>query len=328
MREGRMRTHFYAILLSALVALGSPAGVYGVNITRCDDVCDSNCTVQEPLNCCSSLLPQCDGLGPIVVSNGADLNLNGKTINCYCGTTTCVGGSNNNAECAGPSDCDSGVCQNATGCSECGTAIRIDSNSSTIKNVGSVVGTIKGSFATGVDCQSKTSSGVTGIRFEDLGAIGLLNCAQVDGNVMIGGEGTAIKSSGVADSDYIRDNYIAGWYGTGVYRSGNKDVSVDHNMIVMESRTTRTTFFEGIHINTFETWGTAQEIKANILHGVGFIEDPECFFCLFNPLVVAEGPAWSDVVAEDNICDPAVAACGQCIAEGLCREVEAPYELP
>ena len=249
--------------LFVIAIASAPTWASAAAITRCDTPCNANCTLGKNLRCCSDA-QLCDGAGPITLNNGADLDLSGFSVTCYCGTTTCIGGTNNNAECTMSSECPGGgSCGNDTGCTTCDGLVTMTDSSSLVKNTGTASAKFTGAAAPAIKCNSKSSSRVTGVRFESINGDGVVNCAKVDENVFIfgNGTGTAIKSGGVASSDFTRDNYIESWT-KGIVITGSQPLTVENNFVSMP---TSGTGVVGIDVSGIS--GSGLVLRNNVIFG-------------------------------------------------------------
>ncbi len=256
-----MRFRASAALMFLLAAIALPPAAHA--ITACNVTCNSNCSLEDDLKCCSDA-ELCDGAGPIVLANGADLDLAGHTLHCYCGTKTCIGGGNNNVECSVTSECPGGTCGNDTGCTDCDGLVSMSDSNSIVKNTGGAAALISGNptntTTKGVKCNSKTGSRVTGVRLQNIAGDAALNCAKVDENLFLPGavSGTAIRTSGVASSDFIRDNYIEGWT-TGIVVTGTQPLTVENNFVSMRAAGT------GVDVSGYAASGLT--VRNNIVTG-------------------------------------------------------------
>ena len=274
-------------------------------VTSCDASCSSvNCELGRDLQCCANSNVCPDGSGPITLANGKNLDLDGNSIECFCGTLTCNGGSNNNALCFVASDCPGGSCENQTGCTTCGAAVTIQGSGSQVLNGAPEQGTIFGPWSPAVDCDGNSGTRVQKVTFVGIAGNGAVDCAQVDQNVFQGGGGTAIVTSGIADSDYIRDNHVDD-YPTGILVTGTKGVRVDHNLVSL--RRSDSSGIAGIDVS--EATSTGLEVDHNVIMGVGTL-----------PI---DGNA-SGVFTE-NYCNPLSAECASCTK---CATPTPPFEQP
>jgi hypothetical protein len=188
----------------------------------------------------------------------------------------------------------------------------MDGGSSAVKNTASTDSTIRGNFGMGVDCQSTSSSQVMGIGIKISGSgnvVGINNCAKVKENVVTyegDGLGTfGIWTEGVANSDYIRDNYLDKWV-LGIFLYTDTGGSVDHNFVYLRDDST-------VGIGLPASVVSTLEVERNIIVGG---EDQ----------LMVWGNATSSI--EGNLCDPGNDGCAECIDDGYCDEPTAPFTLP
>jgi hypothetical protein len=188
-----------AVGFAAGVALFTSPAAAVVLVTDCTATCSSNCELQSDLSC--------NGKNGITLNSGADLEMAGHTLSC---TSNCPA-----------------------------AAVTIGASGSIVHNdAGNAVGVeggIDGSFTVGVNCASKSGSTVRGIRVENVGYVGTENCAKVQDSILIG-PGTAwtgaIYTTGVSNTDYIRNNYIENW-DIGISVGGSNDNEIANNQIVV-----------------------------------------------------------------------------------------------
>ncbi len=181
-----------AVLLLALAAPGTgEAAVYLIyNCSPTHASPNTNAKLANDITCDPSL-----GHVGITLNSGADLDMNGKTLNCASGQT-------------------------------CSAAVRI----SHVNSVVSGAGTIAGSFAKVVDCAAKQGSRVTGIKFDGNTDDGIYDCAHVDRNVLIG-ETAALRAVTTRSAiPNINNNYIDGFDDGVLYTGPVGSGSVIHNL--------------------------------------------------------------------------------------------------
>jgi hypothetical protein len=173
----------------ALLTYGSPADA--ANISTCTETCSSNCTLTQNVTCEFE-----DG---IVLTSGADLDLNGYQISC-----------NHN-------------------CPQ--SAVKIAGSGSVVKSLNGP-GYITGGFTYQVNCQAYATSEITGIQINAFHH-GLKDCARVHNNLIQGGRGSGsigVSTTGVANTDYIRDNWIEE-FETAILANTAHDLDIEHNQI-------------------------------------------------------------------------------------------------
>lgn len=303
-----MSSRWRSLVLAILaIPISHPEPARAVDlVTRCDAVCTANCQLDDDLKCCSDA-ELCKGLGPIQLQNGADLDLNGKTLRCYCGTTTCIGGTNNNVECTEASQCPGGTCGNDTGCSACSSLVLMTSANAVVKDTSNGVGRITGNATAAIDCDQKSGSRVTGVTLELLPHTGILDCAKVDENYVMGdyfgADGNGIATAGVASTDFIRDNFVDN-FNVGILVSGTAAATVETNFVSMRRYASSYTGVYGIDVQPFT--GSGLIVRNNVImgsQGTGYRSDP-------------------GATDTNNSCDPANATPGNCSAP------TAPYALP
>lgn len=206
----------------------------------CNFDCASNCQLDTDVRCCANALlcPQGTGAGRVELQGGADLNLNGKKLECFCGQTTCNGGTNNNALCSTNSQCPGGTCTDSTGCTSCsGPAVTMTGNSSVVRNTAPGTGGIIGPWTYGVSCAGKSASEVSGILVAGIRRFAIDQCAHADNNTVIAGaqDGSlsqiGIIGGAIANSDTITSNYVSGFDSYGIIVSGTKTAEVARNIV-------------------------------------------------------------------------------------------------
>jgi hypothetical protein len=309
-----------SFLLTALVAsmLVTAPLVYAADVNECSDTCTGGtCKVSAPngvLRCCVNQ-GLCDGQGPITLSGGGDLDLDGHTIECACGKMFC---STSAQECNVDSDCPSSqTCTLDPQCDTCGyEAVVMTANGSQVKDTGDG-GRITGLFgevpSSGVviDCDLKSSSSVQGITIDGFNLTAVYNCATVSENVIVG-KGAAlnggVRTSGVANSDAIRDNHISNAGVAIILLEGTAGISVDHNLIQMNG--------EGVGISSSNT-GAGLEVFSNVVLG-----DAGAFGATIS------GASGTSSKFSANYCDLATESCQDCVAEGFCDMPIAPFLFP
>ena len=294
------------VVLGWVVAYTSVARA--VDVESCDEECTANCELVRSMKCCSDSVLCPDGLGPITLKNGKNLDLKGHDLECFCGVKTCNGGPNNNVPCEeSPAICGAFSCENQTGCTTCGTGVTMEANSSQVVNSASTEAKVFGAWTPAVECNGHSATRVKEITFVGLAGNGVVDCAKVDQNVFQNGAGAAIKTGGVADSDFIRDNYVDD-FPTGIEVTGTKEVSVDHNLVWL--RRSDATGIAGIDVSGATAAGL--QVADNLIGGTG------------SPPI--DGNAVSSFAA--NFCDPSNDDCAACIAAPYCTAPDAPFELP
>ena len=260
-------------LVLGLCVLAAPVQAQQV-VTGCPFTCTSDCELQSDV--------VCFGQSAIILSGGADLDLNGHTIDCF--------------EFPGV---------------PCHSAVAIVNANSEIADSGSPKGAITGRFDIAIDCLGKKNSRVVGVRISDADT-GLLNCAQMVGNVIttihdpILSISAGIYTGTVPNStNYIKGNYLQG-YIRGMLVSGPKPVTVAGNTIVL-GRTAQTANIVGISVAGSSSSGTVVE------HNSVIGTDP------INPIVGNLTATFTD-----NRCDTTNSKCANCIADGYCVEPRVP----
>jgi hypothetical protein len=287
---------FRATLSAGLIVLALATSAAAVQIvSHCSDTCTTDCLLAANLQCCPlGANPNCDGTGPITLTNGADLDLNGFTIECQ----------------------GDGVTPGST-CNY--DAVTMTSSGSVVKSSATATeGKITGLFVGGVDCQLKTQSRVTGIHFEGLATKGnpnnydVENCAQVDKNVFFGNHdgistgGAAIYSYGVANNDQIYDNYVQNFF-IGIETPTELGIKVDHNIVVTTGPNTA--------IGIDSSYGTSSTIDVN--HNV--IRGP------FDSGVAILGSGFSTHFTQNHCEHANTTGCSFCITHGWCAPFKAPF---
>ena len=256
MRENCMTVR---IVVSVVILVGATfSTAFGYDFQDCTETCNTNCRLIANVDCINA-----DG---IILSGGADLDMNGKTISCS-------------------SNCPA-------------AAVKIAAGSSSVKNTGGGTPTITGAFTYGVNCQNQSTSEVLGIYFEDIGGTAIKDCAKVSNNVVLGdlqGGTIGIGSTGVANSDYVRDNYVEG-VSIGIAAVTSKNVLIEENQIVLRDMTGGAS---EIGINTGVLSGSP---TITITHN-GFAGDAT----LAQYIAGTTG-----VTATENFCDPDSAMCQSC----------------
>jgi hypothetical protein len=199
-------------------------------------------------------------------------------------------------------------CGEATTCNY--PAITITGTGSVIQNLVSAESSIGGPFTKGVKCDNLSGSTVSGLRFEGISEQAIKDCAKAEKNVLFdgGGSGAAIDTSGVAGTDFIRNNYISGW-NQGIRVTGNQGVSVTDNLIIQRDGDAR-------GINVGDATSSSLEVKNNFAMGIGRALDS----------LPIEGNNTASF--SGNFCDPDNAGCDDCIADGYCEDPVAPFTLP
>jgi hypothetical protein len=236
-------------------------------ISSCNATCSSNCSLTADI--------ACDGADGIVLSSGADLDLAGHGITC------------------------------SLNCPQ--AAVRIAGSGSVVKNT-TGLGYITGAFTWAINCQGYSNSEVTGIQFNMFN--GALNeCAKIHNNLIEGARGdnsVGITSSGIANTDYIRDNWI-GEFEIGIQISTSHDIEIAHNQIGVEEVTNGGPNSEvGIRLTRS---GTADvELTYNFFHG--------------GATSAAFMSTTGTVTKYGNSCDPANATCQTC---SDCRQAGIPF---
>jgi hypothetical protein len=249
-----------------------------VLVTDCSWTCSSNCQLQNDLNC--------SGKTGIVLNSGADLEFAGHTLTCA-------------------SNCPTAAVALGAG----GSVVHNDAG-----NLSDVEGGIDGAFPIGVACNAKTGSTVRGIRVENT-TVGLDNCAKVEQNVIIGSGAnltTGINTTGVANTDYIRDNYLDNWrFGIIVGSANSTDSTIEHNQIV---------------VRDIAAGGGTSEIGVQFVPGLGGNID------LTHNAFYGD-PAGGDMIAFlngtvsfiGNWCDPTSTSCGLCKQSTWCESSITPF---
>lgn len=222
------RRSMIALAALAAMALYAARADAVTLVTSCSFTCSSNCVLQNDFSC--------NGQSGVVLNSGADLDMQGHFLTC---TSNCPA-----------------------------AAIAITASGSVVNNdtgaASGLEGGVSGAFTTGIDCQNSASSQVRGLRVEDA-VNGILNCGKVSNNVVIapGGTGTGgIITSGVANTDYVRDNYVDGFH-VQITVGGSHSNSVQHNSIFMRDVGVGTTEF-GIVVNST---GGSVDVLNNSLFG-------------------------------------------------------------
>lgn len=170
--------------------LGTGADAWA-GVGSCTATCNSNCSLDNDVSCNNQ-----DG---IVLSGGADLDLNGHSITC---TSNCPQ-----------------------------AAIKMSAGNSVVKDtVGGAV--VDGPFTYGVNCQSQSNSEVAGITI-DGATNAIYNCAKIHQNLLIGGSTTGSMGIAVADlaaSDYVIDNWVEG-FAVGIGAARTHAIDIEGNTI-------------------------------------------------------------------------------------------------
>jgi hypothetical protein len=185
------RIVFQAVVAGLLLAIFAVPRAHAV--ADCNSTCSSNCSLTADVNC--------NGADGIVLSSGADFDLNGHTMTCTANCPT--------------------------------AAVKIAASGSIVKNTSGTEAVITGPFNNAVNCQDKSGSQVTGIRI--VGAsVGANLCAKVEHNVFIGpgnsGGAIGAYTDGIANTDFISDNYFEDW-GISIAVNTDHDLLVQHNQI-------------------------------------------------------------------------------------------------
>jgi len=183
------------LLALVLVAFGV-GNASAVNyVTNCSQTCTANCVLFSDINC--------NGADGVILTSGADLDMAGHYLTC---TANCPG-----------------------------AAVKMTSGSSIVKNT-TGEGGIMGVFNVGVNCQSNSSSEVNGIRIETA-TYAIQGCAKVSNNVVVDDSRqaqVAISMGGVANSDYVKDNYVEG-YRTAITTATSHNLLIQHNEVVLRN---------------------------------------------------------------------------------------------
>jgi len=283
------------------------------SVTSCDFECSQNCELTEDLVCCTNEIGFiCDGNGPILLKSGVNLDLNGYRLESICGNLYCSGdGGGDPTRCFEDSDCPaSETCDDRPQCNpNVSNAVKMDTNGSEVKNTGGNHGTagILGPFQNGVWCQGKTSSEVTGIRI--LGSKNAITqCAKSEKNVLIGNfdTGQGVTVVGIANSDFIRNNYIEG-FRDAVVHNGTTDIDIADNVIVLGP---------GYAVSGIGG-GSNATIEDNFLMGEGKTGG-------FAPTVINS----TSTTISDNVCDSAHEDCDDCKSDGDCLSPDPPFVKP
>jgi hypothetical protein len=144
---------------------------------------------------------------------------------------------------------------------------------SIVKNDGASTARITGSVNPAIKCNGYAGSRVTGITFDDIlgdsssgAGDGVVNCAKVDENVFAysASTGTAIKSSGVASTDFTRDNYVYYWM-KGIVITGTQPLTVENNLIAMRNYGTESNI-KGVDVSGF-TGSSGLIVRNNVVFG-------------------------------------------------------------
>jgi len=314
-----LRAAIAALTVAACIA--GPAFAAVDEIDSCDATCSSNnCKLKHDLQCCgSSNTNLCDGTGPITLSNGKDLDMNGFSIRCMCGVKVCDGGVNDLEECTSSDpDCPENFpgtgFEPCSDLSDCGApacnyhAITMTGTSSKVHNSDDDPSTIHGRFTSAaINCGDYASSQVVGIQLRELDQSGVQNCAKVLNNVFVDGAGSAIITNGVASTDEILDNYISDW-GTGIRVTSGFDFLVQHNLIFLK---------DGEGQSGINTTGNVNgiEVTNNVIAGQSTV-DP----------IQGSALGFGGIYAE-NYCDPDWDDCQDCIDAGFCSNPLIPFSF-
>lgn len=249
-----------ALCLSATIGMATAAQsacVGSQQITSCNTTCTANCWLNGNINCT-------DGQG-ITINSGYNLDMCGNDITCTSGTCFTK------------------------------SAITMVGNSSKVFNSQNTEPVISGYFLTAIDCASKTSSQVIGVRIEDA-VTAIYNCSKAQENVLVSA-GNGIWTTGVSNSDLISNNYLED---TGpIHVSGSNNITIRDNVIVDPNANI------GIDIHTA---GGAATVSGNVYFGAG------------TPIYDNANATYSR-----NICDSQQASCQSCQANGYCLKIQAPY---
>lgn len=267
MHSSWVRRSVKAAVLSLVVLATIGARDQAYAISSCTATCNSNCALTQNVSCNNQ-----DG---IVLSGGADLDLAGYSMTC---TANCPQ-----------------------------SAVKISAGNSIVKSTGGG-GVISGPFTYGVNCQSNNASEVVGITV-DAALTGIHQCAKVSNNLVLGSlanGSVGIAASNIANSDYIRDNWVEG-FAHGITAARTHDIDIEHNTI---------------GVNQITAGGGANEvgISASITSGSPSVNVANNSFfgnaTLADFFIINYGPVY-----QGNFCDPANALCAACT---LCRQPSAP----
>jgi hypothetical protein len=284
------------MVLRALVAILLLAAwrgdVYATThpITTCKETCkDGEQCILSPPNGDPSL--SCATNPAVTVNTGADLDFMGHTIICSGCSSTAVG------------------------------VVVTDPNSTVEDTVGG--GGLRG-YPTGIDCNYANNSLVRKVHVDNAnksGSIGITGCRKIQSAVVTNAYSYGIVNLSIGDSDYIKDSYIEGAYGSGfasgtnwaLWLGGSGSGLIDHNVI---GNTRLASFlFDGT---------SALTVSNNMLFNqtVGF-----------NLVGFSNGGRVAH--ASGNVCGdisspfPSTDQCSDCIQSGICEAYfNTPFVVP
>jgi hypothetical protein len=251
-------------------AAGADACVGTQAVTTCNTTCTSNCYLYNDINCTT-------GQG-ITLSSGVDLDMCGRSLTCT-----------------------SLICASKAAVTMSASGSQVDNSAS-----GSgFISKIAGPWSTGVDCASKGSSRVSGIRFENNYGNSVVDCHKIDANVVINAGGWAfVVNTGVTNTDQIVDNYVQSSQAISISSSTNFDIS--HNLFAMDPNV------------------PARGIDATAATGSFSIADN----IFMNEGTPIEHDTSTSGTYSDNFCDPFTSGCASCKTNGECDAPQVPFVMP
>ena len=256
------------------IALASAACLVALTGMQSDVYALSTCSGTYTTNQALTADIACDNMAGITLTSGADLDLAGHEITCN---------------------------------SNCPTyAINIAASGSVVKSTSTTSPAITGFFTAAINCNSFSSSEVTGIHFAMVGGDGLINCAKVHNNIIEGNRtlgSVGVSTTGVAATDFITDNWIGEW-DTGISVTTSHDIDIEHNQIDVE-----------------DVSGSSGEVGANVTRTGGQTTLDYNFF--FGGATSASFMQTSGTLTKyGNACDPANTTCQTC---SDCRGFSIPF---
>lgn len=245
------------------------ASVIAISVSEAHAV--NSCTATCNSNCALTTNVDCSNQDGIILSGGADFDLAGYTISC------------------------------STNCPQ--AAVKIAAGNSVVSN-----GTISGIFTYGVNCQSQSNSQVTALTVTGV-TNGIYNCAKTSNNLVVGslaGGSTGIAAANLANSDYVRDNWVEG-FAIAIGGARTHDIDVERNSIGVEEIT---------------AGGGANKIGINMSVSSGSPTVTVQYNFFFGAATLADFMTnQTGVSYVGNMCDPDNALCANCTN---CRQPVAP----